>query len=301
MDDRQRQIREGAGQLESRLNQEFIEFLQKWSMPLLIVIALGAVGYAGWTRYKKSEIDKVNLAFQELESVSNSASPSPESLARVADDYDRVRSVPHLARLAAADAHLRAVRLGFKPGTEIKPDGTLTNPTDALTEQDVVQSLSRATQLYQRVADDAAAKPGLMMLRVSALYGLAAVAESRKLPDEAQKNYELIATLTDGGPYESHAKIARDRIASLKDLDTNTKVYSKSELPELPPLPAIQTPALESPKADVLPADPTEAPTDPAPSSDPTAEPKHDAPKPEVPKPEAPKPEAPKPEPVPKR
>jgi len=273
MDDRQRQIREGAGQLESRLNQEFIEFLQKWSMPLLIVVALGAVGYAGWTRYKKAETEKVNVAFQELESVSNSANPSPESLARVADDYDGVRSVPHLARLAAADAHLRAVRLGVKPGADVKPDGSLTNAADALTEQDVVEGLSRATQLYQRVAEDTAGKPGMATLRISAIYGLAAIAESRALPDEAQRNYELIVSITDGGPYEPHAKVARARIESLKALDSKVKVFSKAELPELPPMPDLVTPPLESPKVDVLPAEGSAAPSGKAPAAD--------APKPE--------------------
>ncbi len=262
MDDRQRQIREGAGQLESRLNQEFIEFLQKWSMPLLIIIALGAVGYAGWTRYKKAEVEKVNVAFQELESVANSANPSPQSLARVADEYERVRSVPHLARLAAADANMKAVRLGYKPGAEVKEDGSLANAADGLTEQDTVQFLNQANQLYQRVADDTSGKPGAAMLRVSALYGLAAVAESRRLPDEAQKNYELIASITDGGPFSAHAKIARDRIASLKDLDNNTKLYSKSELP-VPP-----APVLEAPKVDVLPADGAPGPASDAPKAE---------------------------------
>lgn len=297
MDDRQRQIREGAGQLESRLNQEFIEFLQKWSMPLLIVIALGAVGYAGWTRYKKAEIEKVNVAFQELESVTNSANPSPQSLTRVADEYESVRGVPHLARLAAADANLKAVRLGVKPGSESKPDGSLASPTDALTEQDTVQYLSQAAQLYQRVADDTSGKPGMVMLRVSALYGLAAVAESRKLPDEAQKSYEQIVSLTDGGPYEAHAKVARERIASLKDLDQNIKLYSKSELPEPPPLPA-----LESPKAEVLPTDGTTPPsgeTPPADSTKPGTE-SPQAPKSEAPTPETPKPDETKPAPAPK-
>jgi len=289
MDDRQRQIREGAGQLESRLNQEFIEFLQKWSMPLLIVVALGAVGYAGWTRYKKAEVEKVNVAFQELESVTNSANPSPQSLSRVADEYERVRSVPHLARLAAADAYLKAVRLGVKPGSELKPDGSLSNPADALTEQDVVQNLNQANQLYQRVADDTAGKPGVAMLRVSAIYGLAAIAESRKLPDEAQKNYELIASITDGGPYESHAKVARARIASLKDLDSNIKLFSKAELPELPALPDLVTPPLESPKVDVLPAEGVAAPASDAPATE--------APKAETPPVDATEPATPAPAP----
>ena len=40
MDERQTQIRQGAGLEESRINTEFLDFLNKWSSPVLIVIGL---------------------------------------------------------------------------------------------------------------------------------------------------------------------------------------------------------------------------------------------------------------------
>ena len=45
LDRRTRQITEGAGLEESRLNQDFVEFLKKWSTPLLLVIVAAVAAY----------------------------------------------------------------------------------------------------------------------------------------------------------------------------------------------------------------------------------------------------------------
>src|ERR1043165_2180126 len=219
MDERQQKIREGAGLEESRLNQDFIELLQKWSMPALVVIAVAAVGYAGYDRYQKSVAEKTDRAFLEYESAATSASPSPDSLRRVADDFEGVQSVASLARLRAADAYMAAVRSGVKPGAEVKQDGTVANPADLLTEEDRSYNLSQAQGLYQRVLDEASGKPGKELFALQALYGLAAVTESQKKLDEAKSYYERLQKLVEGTQYAIHAEIAKERIASLDKLN----------------------------------------------------------------------------------
>ena len=44
MEERQTQIREGAGLEESKLNVEFIDWLQRWSTPILLLVAGAALG-----------------------------------------------------------------------------------------------------------------------------------------------------------------------------------------------------------------------------------------------------------------
>lgn len=305
MDERQQRIREGAGLEESRLNQEFIEFLQKWSMPLLVVIAAVAVGYAAWGKFKQARVDKTNAAFHDLEAASATNNPSPESLKRVADDYEGVASVSHLARLAAAEQYMRTVRSGVKPGVELMPDGTFAKPDDALSDQDTAFSLAQAKSLYQKIYDDTAPAPGKELLTISALYGLAAVAEAKKDSTEAQSLYLKLADLADKSAYPAHSSIARTRITQLDQIAKDIPLYDRADLPTMPwelvgppapPDPAPQPPALEGqgPPAPTdtplttpattppqpTPDQPTPTPTTPIPAPTPPAVPPADPPPP---------------------
>jgi len=268
MDDRQRQIREGAGLAESRLNEEFIEFLQKWSMPILVVIALLAVGYAVYGKVHKARVEKVDLAFQEYEAAAETANPNPESLVRIAEQYDSVRAVPVMARVAAADSHLRIVRSGLKPGAQLKPDASLNSPDDALNDAERELNLNRAGNLYQSVLDDALRDGGQKIYAVIAQYGLASVAECRRDIDAAKSHYDKIVAMCTDGEFAVHAIIARERIDSLPALAKDLRLYHIADLapPEAPP--AAASPPV--PLDDALKAgDGVRAP-DPAPAALPT-------------------------------
>lgn len=289
MDERQTKIREGAGLEESRLNQDFIDLLQKWSMPALVVIAVAAVGYAGWDRYKKAVVEKIDRAFLDYESAAGSTNPSPDSLRRVADEFEGVKSVPLLARLKAADAYLAAIRAGVKPGSEIKPDGSLTNPADALTPEDRSFNLAQANGLYQRVLDEASAAKGKDLFALQALYGLAAVAESEAKYDDAKAFYERIEKLVTGGQFAVHAEIAKERIADMEALKAEPKLWTTAELPPAPDEPPPAPPApVEGTPAEGAPATTPTTDTPATPLATPPAEPAPTEPKPEAPKDPAP-------------
>jgi hypothetical protein len=281
MDERQQQIREGAGLEESRLNQEFIDFLQKWSMPLLVIAAIAAVGYAGWGKVKAARQEKVNAAFREFEAASQGDSPSPETLRRIADDFDGIRGVGSLARLAAADAYLRTVRSGVRPGTQLNDDGTLKSPEDALSPQDAASALDQAKALYQRTYDETASDSTRVLVTIHALYGLASVAESKKDFGAARSSYETLARLAEGTPYAAHGLIAKKRSANVDRLAADVPIYGSYDLTALPPKkqneigpPWPPPPALATP-----PSNPGEIPGPVAPPEAPKAdEKKPDAP-----------------------
>ena len=282
MDDRQRQIREGAGLAESRLNEEFIEFLQKWSMPILVTVAVVAVGYTVYGKVQKARAEKVDLAFQEFETATAAANPSPDSLQRVAEEYEGVRSVPALARLAAADACLRTVRTGANPGVQLNPDGSLPRPEDALSDKDRDFNLTRAKDLYQHAYEIASRDAAHKITAINALYGLAAVAECRTELEGAKGYYEKIISMCENTAFSLHVKVARMRIDSLGELAKDIKLYRTGDLAPLP----------EAPKVDnVMPAG--EAARDGGavlgPGGIVIPPPPADAPRPEAPKPEAPK------------
>lgn len=269
LDQRQTQIREGAGLEESRLNREFIDLLQKISMPVLVIVAILAVGYAFKQRYDRGQKEKLDLAFSEIEAASSSAHPSPDALRSIADEYQSIAGVYLKGSLRAGDAYLDTFRSGVKPGAELKPDGSLAKPEDVLADSDKAYHLSQAEAMYQRVYSETAGKSEYTLMRLESMYGLAAVAECKGEYDAAKKHYEDIIALTDKGPWAIHTTLAKARIASLGNLKDLPHMYKAAELPKPPEPPKVETPA--------TPATPGDAPRTDTPAVTPA--PAGDAPK----------------------
>ena len=290
LEERQTQIRERAGLEESRLNTEFVDFLRKWSTPFLLVVALIAGIYAVRQHLRRAEEARLAEAFAQLEG--SVTAGNPDALRRIAEDFDSVRAVGALARLAAADIYMEAVVRGVRPGTETIP-GVEPKPEDVLTPEDRARYLDDARALYDRVLADAGNDQGKVLHAVSALFGLAAVAESQGELDAARGHYERVRTLTSGTGFDAHATVAQSRIESLDRL---------TNLPELPsrttfaPLPGSVPPVAPPPEVPTLPtlspqtgpfvkppsaAPQSSAPESPAPAAPPGGE--QPAPQPEQP------------------
>lgn len=306
MEQRHQQIRERAGLEEARLNVEFIDALRKWGPWVLIILAVLTGAQFARTKLKTAEVDKVNRAFDDYNQSSMTANPSPSALKAVAEDFGDVRGIGILANLDAADAYLRAVRVGVKPGATVLPDGTVENKDDVLTDQDRTTFLSEAESLYNKVVTSA--KPDQTVLAVSGLYGLAAVAESRQEFDKAKGYYEQVVAKAQNTPYELQAAVAKKRIDDLSKLSQLPKLYTQAELPKIkgvdpeppPPAPVVDPAAVPAPTDGSAPvpqpaAEPglTPAPVTPAPAPAPAPA------QPEAPKPDQPKPADPAPAPAP--
>lgn len=266
MDERQQQIRERAGLEESRLNQDFIDWLRKWSPWILGACAVAAVGYAGWNRYQQAQEQRVEAAFQELEAVRASTNPSPESLLEVAEAHT-VGAVPILARLAAADTLLDSVRRGVRAGASVNADGTLANAEDELKGEEREQLLTRAAEQYQWVVDRTSADSSQAVHTIGALYGLAAVAECRAKFDDAKATYQRIIDVSEKAGFGPHASVAKDRLAGLDALATLDPAPPKAQVPApldtTPKPPAvIPTPATIDLGQGAMPAPPSTLPSE---------------------------------------
>ena len=233
MDQRQAQIREGAGLEESKLNVEFIEWLRRWSTPLLLVAAIAALGWVLYQKFERAQLAKVDRAFGELETAM--VAGSPETLKAVADAYSGVRAVPVMARLGAADAYLRAARAGVRPGAALKQDGTV-DAADVLSDQDRASMLDQAQGQYAEVLKATESDERNSLHAIGAAFGLAAVAESRGDMEGAKKNYEKAQTLAERGGFPGPGEVAKKRLADLPSRAQPPKLYAKAELPT-PPAP----------------------------------------------------------------
>lgn len=243
MEERQTQIREGAGLEESKLNVEFIDWLQKWSTPILMVIAVAALGVVVFKRWEKAKLAKVDQAFAELTAAAEVPNPNPESLKGIADQYEGIRAVPTLARLNAADEYLAAVRKGTKTGAKIGPDGAVP-PEDLLSDEERTRYLSEAERLYKTVADKNAMSADHALHAIDAEYGLAAVAMCRGDTPAATRAWEQVAKLAESRGLTPQAEVAKKRIENLGKLGPMPKLYAAAELPKPPEPPKPPTPTI---------------------------------------------------------
>lgn len=233
MDEKQNiQIRERAGLEESRLNQDFIDFLSKWSTPLLFVVALIVGGNYLYTQYTKKQEARLTAAFEQLTKVATAANPSPDSLRQVAIEFAGVGSVGEMARLKAGDEYMRAVLRGVKPGAEVNADGTVKEVGDELTTEDRENFLGQAEEQYRLVVEATVGDAKKTMLRLGGFFGLASVAESRGDADKAKVNYEQVKALAGGSNEFKHfVAVAEKRIESLPKVVAVAKVPTKASLP----------------------------------------------------------------------
>lgn len=220
-------IREGAGLDESRLNEELIEFLRKFSTPLLACIVLVAGGYFGWTQIKARRELARDTAFAQLDAAAESR--NPVTLVRVAEEHN-VAAVPHLARLTAADIHLDASRTGVPIGTTPNNDGSLPEDAQPLSDEQKAEELAKAEGLYKQVFESARNDSTSIEYALMALHGLAACAESRGDLDAARNHYQQLIDLAKSSNRQAWAARAEKLKSSVDELTAAPRLYQQSEL-----------------------------------------------------------------------
>lgn len=248
MDERIKGIKEGAGREESRINEDLLEFLQKWSTPALMVLAALAVAYWGWNKYKQVQVAKVNKATSAYTSATVGGPANPDTLGNIASEYAGVRSFGLLAKLDLADINLLAVQRGLAPGVEYSADAELA-PGDVLDDAARAMHLERAGKLYREVLDATEAAPGKEPLAIEALFGLAAVAETSGDIEAARTHLDKVRTLSEKVNYDALAIVAGNRMNALSDGPAPT-LFAAGELPPLPEPEPVIPPEPETPIGD---------------------------------------------------
>jgi len=242
MDDRQTQIREGAGLEDSRVNEEFLDFLNKWSTPVLITLAVAALVWAGMQKLHQRKVARIDQAFSELNAATEGGNPSPASLKTLANEYTGVRSVSALALLTTTNLYLNAFVVGIEPGAALDPQtGQPTNASDVLNEDQRQVYLEQAGQLAQQVLDLTGGVEGKELLAMEAMCRLAAVDEGKRDFDAAKKMYDRIESLSKASQFIAIENFAKERLANLDQVKDMVPLPAQDTLV---PLPGEDTPAL---------------------------------------------------------
>jgi hypothetical protein len=269
------QIREGAGREESMINVEFVDWLKKYSTPILLVLCVVVLGYVGLQRYRASQLAKLDEAFFQLDKASESG--SPEALLAVARDHPGRGNVEHIATIGAARLYLAAARTGMVVGAVLNPDGTPIQPEDVLTPEARAEYLEKATSAFSRVIAGTKSDPNLALTTLEAMIGLASVAETKGDQAAAKSVYEDIDRVAQTSGFPGFSLLAKQRLETLPSIANPPTLLTKAQLPAVAPPaspfgPVIPPPVMESTSdTDVgsQPAGPQVPPTSATPPSPP--------------------------------
>ncbi len=237
MDERQTKIRQGAGLEESRINTEFIDFLNKWSSPVLIVIGVIGLGWFGLTHFHRSKQTRLNNAFAAYESTVSGGTPSPASLRNIAGEYAGVGAVRELALLRTVDIYLRAAIAGVEPGAEIDPvTGHAANESDRLDADAVRSYLTQARDLSRQVvqAVEKDGGEGRRLLLVQGLMRLGAAEEGLGQVDQAKAHYARAGEVARAAGFPELGTVADGMIAMADRAAAGVSLPARATLPELP-------------------------------------------------------------------
>ena len=245
MDDRQTEIRAGAGLEDSRINKEFIDFLNKWSSPVILVFAIAALVWAGLRWMEQKKVEKIDRAFGDLQAATMGGNPSPASLNVLAETYAGVRSVPVIAKLTTTDLYLTAYLRGVQPGSEIsRLTGEPVNEGDVLDENQRQLYLDQAGDLAKEVIALTEGDDGKALLTIHGLIRAGAVAECKRDFDAAASNYNRVITLADQIQMPALGAFGQMRLDALGTFDQEIVLPNSSDLVALPGEEVFEIPAI---------------------------------------------------------
>lgn len=203
---------------ESRVNEDFVDWLKNKGPTYLLIVMVGLCVWVGWDRIKSSRLQKLDQARMEL-----ADAVSPVDLQRIASEYSSVREE---ALLRAADLYLQSVQTG----QAITP--TLESPTEPepLTAEERATTINEARRLYNELLNAVADDPGKQLFAINAHFGLAALAESEGDFDAAGTHYDKAAQLAKAN-FSMLAGQAESRKTALAELPKDVVLIERKALP----------------------------------------------------------------------
>ncbi|MCP3903658.1 MAG: hypothetical protein GY715_08495 [Planctomycetes bacterium] len=207
---------------ESKVNEDFVDWLKTKAPTWLLVFLVAVCVYLGLVRFKQHRSDYRSEAWAEF-----SAAELPGTFDDIANEYGDVGELALLARLEAADTLMRSVQNGLVLGvTPPAPPGPGQPPTavpadSILAAEQRTEYLDRAEGFYDQVLATGD-EPEMTVYVVGAMTGKAAIAECRGDAGQAIEWYGKAEQRAEA-TYPGLAETARRRAA---DAERNSRAVA---------------------------------------------------------------------------
>ena len=155
---------------ESKINEDFVDWLKTKGPTWLLVVLIGLAAWLLIDRFRQRKQDHLTAGWSAFLSAQ-----LPGSLEDVAADYADIHGLSVLANLRAADVCLQAVIAQAPLGADLRAA-----TVEPLSDEDRDTYLTRAERIYQAVIDADNQSPETALYTIAAMNGQAAVAESQR-------------------------------------------------------------------------------------------------------------------------
>lgn len=238
---------------ESKINEDFVEWLKTKGPTYLLVVLIGLAAWLMIDRFRQRKQDHVTAGWSAFLSAQ-----LPGSLEDVAADYADIHGLSLLANLRAADVCLQAVIAQAPLGADLRAA-----TVEPLSDEDRDTYLTRAERLYQVVIDADANSLETALHTIAAMNGQAAVAESRGDAEQARQWYEQAADRA-GTEFPRLAKRSRDLAELVEEFSRPISLPAEDDLPSPAASLRLEPASIDSALRDLFQSDePADAPVFP--------------------------------------
>jgi tetratricopeptide (TPR) repeat protein len=209
---------------ESRINEDFVDWLKTKAPNYLVIILLAIAGWMFFIKWQQRKTNYHNEAWAALMECQ-----LPSTCEDVALQYADVAGLPQQARRQAADTLLQAVQVN-------RPVGATSDPLSqqapiALTADERSEYLERADRLYREILDTDDGSDAMALHMLSAMQGRAVIAECLGDLDQTRHWYERAAGRAEGAFPQLAARL-RERGESSGRYAEDVELPSNADLPQ---------------------------------------------------------------------
>lgn len=164
---------------ESRVNEDFLDWLKTKGVNYLLIILIVLVGFIAWIRVKEGRAAKQDAAWVQYVSAVNTAGPEMLEQVAATPSIASVDGIGILARLEAAKRYLEAVRTGRQLRAGLMADQETAPEPAPLDDETREDYLSRADALFTDVVAMDDGSNAIAIHIWTALNGRGTAAEAR--------------------------------------------------------------------------------------------------------------------------
>ena len=231
---------------ESKINEDFLDWLKTKGPTWLLIVLLSVAGWLALVRWNQHKQDHFTEGWSTL-----FKAQLPIEFEEVAINFADIPGISRAANLKAADTYLQAVVSGLLIGSDL----TSFVP-ETLDSQQREEYLNKANRIYQQIIDEDDETLATTLIIVAALNGKAAVAESKGEVEQAQKYYQQAAKRAEEH-YPNLALRARARAETVPQYAVEITLPKTEDLPTPAPAEKLAPVAIDPALRDLLEPDDT--------------------------------------------
>ncbi len=225
MDDRQQQVKIGAGLEESRINRELIDWLNKWGLRILIVVLFVVAAYQGNQFLTQRAHNARNTAFVDFYQIIDLNNPG--AVLEFGDEHDGEGA---LWELAYINGGMMLLSEGTR-GVSLEAQNVFSpTPEETLSREDREQRYTKSSEVFGKVIERFENDPAKRLVLLQALSGKASAEMSLGNAAVARGLLERVVEIGNADGFPDLALLAQERLSLWSEFQNAPMIVSRDQV-----------------------------------------------------------------------